>query len=167
MSEQPLHHGESITREAAKLTRRRSKLQTAKSTAAAATTNLRNLEAKLESLSLRRRQRKAALREAKSRQGALEKAIKASDKQRKALRESVKDASKAAAKAERNAHEVEAKYDRAVLSDLVRREKRSDLSTHPASGAAAGTHAALDEPPPTAVAAIAPAERPTRGRSSR
>jgi hypothetical protein len=103
------------------------------------------------------------LREAKSQQSVLERAIKASTRQRGSLRESRKDARKAAAKAQRRAHEVEARYDRAVLADMVNREKQTDLSTHTTSGAVArpSTRPALDDSPHGAVAAIAPArERP-------
>ena len=168
MDEQSLNDGESMTAEAAKLTHRRRQMHVANSAATAATAKLTKLEARLESLVLQRRQQKIALREAKNRQTALKKAIKASGKQREELRGSVKSARKAVAKAQRNAHEVEVKYDRAVLSDLVRREKRSDLSTHPARGAAAGTPAAVDASPHAAVAAIAAGpERSARGRSSR
>ena len=159
MTEQALGHTEPITAEAAKLTRRRKKMQVAKSTAVAATANLANLERRLEALTALRRQQRAALREAKNKQRALEKAIKASSKERTSLRESRKGARKAAAKARRNAHEVEAKYDRAVLSDLVRREKQSDLSAHAASRVAArpNPQPALKDSPHAAVAAIAPA----------
>jgi chromosome segregation ATPase len=163
MSDQSLPHDESTRAEAAKLTRRRAKMQVARSTAAAAGAKLTDLEGRLESLTRLRRQQKAALREAKNQQSVLERAIKASTKQRGPLRESLKKARKAAAKAQRRAHDVEARYDRAVLADMVHREKQTDLSTHTSSGAAArpSTQPALDESPHGAVAAIAPArERP-------
>src|SRR5882757_11146935 len=159
MSDQSLPHEESTRAEAAKLTRRREKMQVARSAAAAATAKLTDLEGQLAALTRLRRQQKAALREAKSQQSVLERAVKASTRQRGALRESRKDARKAAAKAQRRAHEVEARYDRAVLADMVHREKQTDLSTHATSGAVArpSTRPALDESPHAAVAAIAPA----------
>jgi chromosome segregation ATPase len=163
MSDQSLPHDESTRAEAAKLTRRRAKMQVARSTAAAASAKLTDLEGRLESLTRLRRQQKAALREAKSQQSVLERAVKASTRQRGSLRESRKGARKAAAKAQRRAHEVEARYDRAVLADMVHREKQTDLSTHATSGAVArpSTRPALDESPHAAVASIAPArERP-------
>jgi chromosome segregation ATPase len=163
MSDQSLPHDESTRAEAAKLTRRREKMQVARATAVAASAKLTDLEGQLESLTRLRRQQKAALREARNQQGVLERGLKASTRQRGSLRESRKDARKAAAKAQRRADKVEARYDRAVLADMVHREKQTDLSTNTSSGAVArpSTQPALDESPHGAVAAIAPArERP-------
>jgi chromosome segregation ATPase len=67
----------------------------------------------------------------------LKKAMKASAKDRDSLRAARREARRAAAKADQRAATAEARYDRAVLADLVRREKDHDLSAHPVEPPAA------------------------------
>ena len=69
---------------------------------------------------------------------ALKKAIKATGKQKDQLESARKDARRAAAQAQQRAAAAEAKYDRAVLAEIVRREKDHDLSLH-SPAASAGT----------------------------
>jgi chromosome segregation ATPase len=75
-----------------------------------------------------------ALRSAMDEVKRLKKALKDGEKQRRKLVTARKRAEDAAAKAEERAHKAEAKYDRAVLADLIQRQKESDRKT--ASGKA-------------------------------
>ena len=62
----------------------------------------------------------------------LEKAIKKSGKQRKSLRSALKDARAEATRVRQAAETAETQYEKAVLTEVVRREKTADLTTHPA-----------------------------------
>jgi chromosome segregation ATPase len=154
MTDQLTPPADSTNAEAAKLTRRRAKVQKATAASVTARSELADLDAQLESLTAARRQQKAAIRDAKKQKALAEETIKALTKRRRSLKESRKKARNTAAKAARRAHEVEAKYERAVLADMVREQKRADLSTHTTRGAAPGT-AVVDQPPVKAVTAIA------------
>lgn len=88
------------------------------------------LDSELASNAGQRRNDEAGVRDARDHVAALKTTIKATKKERDKLRAARKDARRNAAKAAQRAATAEAKYDRAVLADMVRREKVTDLSTH-------------------------------------
>jgi chromosome segregation ATPase len=118
------------------LRRRRKRLQAAQADAAATAAAIVELDSELASNAGQRRNYEAGLRDARDHVAALKTTIKATNRERDKLRAARKDARRNAAKAARRAANADAKYDRAVLADMVRREKVTDLSTH--SDAAAG-----------------------------
>ena len=123
------------------LRRRRKRLQAAQGDAAATAAAVVALDSELESNAGQRRNYKAGLRDARAHVAALKTTIKATEKERAKLRAARKDARRGAAKAAQRATVAEAKYDRAVLADMVLREKIIDLSAH-SDRAAGGTNGA-------------------------
>jgi chromosome segregation ATPase len=140
----PERAGTSTTVERSALDRRREKLQANKTAARAAIDAIADLDARLDHNSSQTREYEAALQAAVDQVAALKKAIKAAGKQQVQLDSARKDAQRAAAQAQQRAAAAEAKYDRAVLAEIVRREKDHDLSLHSPT-ASAGT-AASDAP---------------------
>ena len=140
----PERAGTATTVERSALDRRREKLQANKTAARAAIDAVADLDARLDRNSSQTREYEAALQAAVDRVAALKKAIKAAGKQQVQLDSARKDAQRAAAQAQQRAAAAEAKYDRAVLAEIVRREKDHDLSLHSPT-ASAGT-AASDAP---------------------
>src|SRR5690349_1731461 len=112
------------------LDRRREKLQASQATAADAHSDVRRLDQQLESNDDNRREQETALQAALDRAAVLKKAIKASTKEAAKLRAARKEAGERAATAQQRVSAAEAKYDRAVLADMVRREKENDLLAH-------------------------------------
>ena len=112
------------------LRRRRKRLQAAQRDAAATAAAIVELDSALASNAGQRRNYEAGLRDARDHVAALKTTIKATKKEHDKLRAARKDARRNAAKAAQRAATADAKYDRAVLADMVRREKVIDLSTH-------------------------------------
>jgi len=98
----------------------------------AAELEVTRLEQDLENNTIAVRQQESAMEAATARVADLEKAIKKSTKQRKQLRTALKEARAEAARARETAVAAEEKYDKAVLKEVVRREKAADLTVHPA-----------------------------------
>ena len=117
------------------LDQRRDKLQAARATAENAAAEVEALDQHLETNAAVRRARETDLRTAMDRVAAAKKATKANAKDDDKLRTARKDARQVADQAQHKAATAETKYDRAVLADLVRREKDSDLSAHSRGGA--------------------------------
>ncbi|WP_028937395.1 hypothetical protein [Pseudonocardia spinosispora] len=117
---------------ASTLDRRRETLLARTSAADESATKLSTLEEELRATSQRKRDDEASLSEALIRIAELKKAIKSAEKRRTKLRSARKDARQDHTEARRRAEVAEAKYDRAVLADLLRREKDRDLAAHAA-----------------------------------
>jgi hypothetical protein len=73
---------------------------------------------------------KAELQATQARLAQLQEALKASAKRRDELRAEQKNADRTAKKARHRAHIAEAKYDSALLEDMLRKQKATDLSRH-------------------------------------
>ena len=117
--------------EGSALERRREALQARTSDATATVAEVVALDAQLATNASTLRDREAALKDALSRVAVLKKKVKASVKEQDTLRGARKDARRRAAAATQRANTAEVKYDRAVLADMVRREKDDDLAAHP------------------------------------
>ena len=135
----PLHTADSSlsetdTRETP-LDQRRDKLQKARTTAESATAEVEALDQHLKTNAAVRRAGETDLRTAMDRVAAAKKANKVHAKDDDKLRAARKDARQLAEHAQHKAETAEAKYDSAVLADLVRREKDHDLSAHSPGGA--------------------------------
>lgn len=141
----------------ATLDRRRNALQAARSAAEATGAKVVSLDEALDSNAMRRSEYEANLQVALDRVAGLKKSIKASNQERSKLRTARKAARQADAKARQRADTSEAKYDRAVLADMLRREKDRDLSVHAEPPATKPTAAAA----PTAATAPTAAAAPT------
>lgn len=112
------------------LDRRRDKRQLAMTTKDAALADVASLDEQLTTNAGALTGYEADLQATLDRVATVKKTIKATTKDRDRLRTERKKAGKVAAKAEQRATAAEAKYDRAVLADMLRREKDNDLSAH-------------------------------------
>jgi len=138
------------------LERRRETLRTRAAAAAASQAKVTSLDEQLETNSAARREHGANLRAALETVSGLRKSIKDADKQRGKLRTARKNARRAETKAHQRASTAEAKYDRALLADLVRREKDRDLSKHTSTKTPAAP--VIPTPPAAPAAALPPAQ---------
>jgi hypothetical protein len=123
-----------VTTTAGPLDRRRDKAGAAGAAATKAQAAVSDLDRQLETLTSLADQQQQAVRRAAEESDRLKRSIKAAGKRRGEL---VKERKRAVAKAERaraRAASAEAKYDKAVLADLVRREKEKDRATATAPG---------------------------------
>jgi hypothetical protein len=123
------------------LDRRRNKLRVAEAAAAGAVSDLRRLDEELASNNDRHREQEALLQATLDRVVWLKKAIKASVKKAGKLRAAREDVGKRAAEAQQRVTAAETKYDRAVLAEMVRREKDNDLDAHAGTSDALGADA--------------------------
>jgi hypothetical protein len=112
------------------LDRRREKMQARKGAGEATAADVVSVDDQLAANASQRREHEAALQAALDAVAVLKKSIKASTKERNKLRSARKGARRVAAKAQQRTDTAEAKYDRAVLADMLRREKDNDLSEH-------------------------------------
>jgi multidrug resistance efflux pump len=126
--------------DATTLDRRRDKAQGAKDTADKARDNVADLDARIATNAGQAQRDQAALHQAQDEVTRLKRALKTAAKEDAVLQTRRKKASTAAVKAEVKAKAAEAKYDQAVLADMVRREKARDRS-------AAAATAKVDAPP--------------------
>jgi chromosome segregation ATPase len=135
-----------VTTTARPLDRRRDKAGTASAAAAAADAAVTDIDRQLETLSSLTEQQQGALRRAAEETERLKRSLKAAGKRRAEL---AKERKKAVAKAEQaraKADLAEAKYDKEVLAELVRREKEKDRAAG-APSARSPRRAAADPPP--------------------
>jgi hypothetical protein len=145
------------------LDRRREKMQTTKAAAGNTAASVESLDQQLESNATRRTGHEADLQATLDKVAGLKKSIKAAAKEHDRLRAARKDARRVATRMRHRADQAEARYDAAVLADMLRREKDHDLSVH--NGAASDSTASdssASEP-----TASEPTPAPTRPRSTR
>jgi chromosome segregation ATPase len=109
--------------------RRRRKAQAAKAAADTARAGVAELDIRIKTNAAQSRADERALRRAQEEIARLKKAIKAAAKDHARLCSARDKARKDAAKAQRKAGSADAKYDQAVLAEIVRREKERDLAT--------------------------------------
>lgn len=129
------------------LDERRGKWQTAHDAATQAEKQLADLGQQLESTVQQRNADEAELRANRDRQAELKKSIKAAAKQRDALRNARKQADRDAARARKRAEAAEAKYEKALLADLLHQQMSRDLSAHDKSGGRNGRRSSRDATP--------------------
>ena len=147
------------------LDRRRDTWQTAQRAATAADTELSTLAERLAANTRQRGEYDTALRAAMKHQAELKTAIKAAAKEHDRLRDARKQAGRTAAKAQRDAKAAESKYDKTLLADMLRQQKRTDLAAHDGSAKPATARtprrrtAAARQPADTAVATAASATK--------
>jgi chromosome segregation ATPase len=117
------------TEPASALERSRARSSEARSSLEAAHLRLSHLDAELGRNAARSSSDETALRSAMDEVKRLKKALKDGEKQRRKLLTERKRAADATAKAEDRARKAEAKYDRAVLADMIQRTKEQDRRT--------------------------------------
>jgi hypothetical protein len=151
------------------LGRRREKLHVTRTAAELATRRVAELDKQLDTNSAAQRENEAALQRALDRVATLKKSIKASRRGSGKLHTARRDARRVAARAQQRAATAEAKYDRAVLAEMVRREKDDDLSRHlPGAGEEVATDADAQRNDDTGTSRdTRPATRRTRSGPSR
>ncbi|HEY2206134.1 MAG TPA: hypothetical protein VGH99_16795 [Pseudonocardia sp.] len=110
------------------LDQRRETLHTRRSAAEETASRLTELDAALEANAVARRDGEARLQSALDQVAGLKKAIKAAKKERGTLRTARDEAREQDAQARQRAASAERKYDRAMLADMVSREKDQDLA---------------------------------------
>ena len=150
--------------EATALDRRRAKLQHTQAAATAAASTVARLDAQLDVEATHRAGFQTDLDATLDRGALLKKAIKASTKHHDQLATARERARAAVAKAHQRAAEAEAKYDRAVLAEMLRKEKDNDLAAHPTGQARA--HRGEDTARSTAAGGTAAGARTTHARTS-
>lgn len=133
-----------------KLDRRRATLLSRTEAAARSRAQLDAVVVELTSVTVAQRDDEASLTAALERIAELKKSIKVAKKRRTKLRAARTDARNEHAAAGTRVEAADARYNRAVLADLVRREKARDLAAH-----------AAKQPAP-AVPAAHPADQPFR-----
>ncbi|GAA5148686.1 hypothetical protein GCM10023321_11360 [Pseudonocardia eucalypti] len=124
-------------RTAAELARRRNTLRKRQTGAERTGRQVTELDKALERNTVQAGEQEAELRTTLDRVAMLKKTIKAGKKHRDKLRTARKKARDRDADARQRASTAEAKYDKAVMADMVRREKQRDLAQHdPRAGVA-------------------------------
>ncbi|MFC3386402.1 hypothetical protein [Couchioplanes azureus] len=123
-----------MTATARPLDRRRDRATAAGDAAEKARAAVADLDHQLETIATLTAQQRDSLRRATDEAARLERSLKAAAQRRAEL---VKDRRKAVARAEKaraKARTAEAKYDKEMLAELVRREKERDRASHPPKG---------------------------------
>jgi DNA repair exonuclease SbcCD ATPase subunit len=136
---------------ASPLERSRAKSSEARSGLEGARKRLSQLDGELGRNATQSSNNETALRSAMDEIKRLKKALKDGAKQRRKLLTARKRAADAAVKAEDKARKAEAKYDRAVLADMIQRTKENDRRTASAKAPENGSEATATMPVPTAV----------------
>ena len=141
-----------------KLDRRREAAKTAEAAADAAQQKLSGIDDRLAANTAQTQEQETALRRASDEVSRLKKALKASAKKNQQLIASRKKVSASVAKTQQKADAAGGKYDKALLADMVRKERNRDLATHEgasartASSSANPTVSSSPEPPVAATA---------------
>ena len=117
-----------------KVDRRREAVRAARSTVDDAGRRLSRIDDQLAADSAQTQEHETALRRAGDEVRHRKKALKAAARKAGQLAGERRRATAAAAEAQQRARTAEEKFDRAVLADLVRRERDRDLAAHPGSG---------------------------------
>lgn len=110
------------------LEQRREALQSQVGAVEAAELKLNQVEQDVENNTIATRQQESAMEAATARVADLEKALKGSGKERKQLQAALKEAKAGLKQAREEASAAEARYEKAVLKEVVRREKVVDLT---------------------------------------
>ena len=126
------------------LDRRREKAKAAKATADAAQQRLSGLDDELAANAAQTQEHETALRRASDEVSRLKKALKASAKKNQQLTASRKKVAASVAKTQQKAYAAENEYDKALLADMVRKERNRDLAAH--EGASARTASSSANP---------------------
>jgi hypothetical protein len=140
------------------LDRRREQAASAASAAEKAQTGVTELDNRLRTNASMTQQQKQALRNAEAEVNRLKRSVKAAAKERDRLVKARKKAVDKAGKARTKAKAADAKYDKSVLADMVRREKmkdRADSARPPVETGGAELERVPDRSP-VPVAAAAP-----------
>jgi chromosome segregation ATPase len=153
------------------LERSRGKSSDSRSRLEAARKRLEGLDGELGRNAAQSSTDETALRSAMDEIKRLKKALKDGEKQRRKLLDARKRAADTAAKAEEKARKAEAKYDRAVLADMIQRTKEQDRqiasSKGPDNGSAAtGTDTGTGTDTATATAATDGVEAESLGTAT-
>jgi chromosome segregation ATPase len=131
---------------------RRDKAATAASAAAKAQAGVTELDNRLQTSTSLTTQQTQALRNAQAEVNRLKRSLKLTAKERARLTTARKKAAAKAAQARKKQQAAEAKYDKVVLADMVRREKERDRAqTSPESNrvpTTVGARPAVADPPP-------------------
>ena len=109
---------------------RRGRAQAAKAAAEAARSRLEQVDDQLNATAAEVREHETALRRASDEVQRRKEAVKAGGRRQKQLTAVRGKVASAVAKAQQKARAAEQKYDKAVLADLVRRERDRDLAAH-------------------------------------
>jgi chromosome segregation ATPase len=149
-------------RSSSKLARRRSRLRRARTVAHEADAEVNRLEVELASSLGRTAELQAELAEIRDRAAALKKSIESTRGYQSKLRAARTQAGRDSAKARQRAAAVEQKYDRALLADMIKREKRRDLAEHPLMAPARSADASTPVPAPPPPATTRRANRQPR-----
>lgn len=147
------------------LERRRADLVSSREEAAAGRVALSELEGHSDALRGTRDDTKRRLDEAEQLAERLRRELKKNSKDRDQLERRIRDARKALAELDRRAGTREQKYDRAVLADMVEREKARDLALTPPSAGTRTTE--QDKPAQTATVVDRKADGTTVTRRTR
>ena len=118
---------------ASTLDRRRAKMQKANAAGESAAAAVAEIDEQIESNSTKSREHEVSLQSALDQVAAAKKAIKAATKESVKLQKARKKTRRTAATTQQKATTAESKYDRAMLSDMLRRQKEIDLATHASS----------------------------------
>jgi septal ring factor EnvC (AmiA/AmiB activator) len=145
------------TPDRSRLERRRDKRNAAALVVSEAQVAERAVDRELAKHAGRLRELKRLLRSQRAQLQALKKSIKQLEKRGEKLRDERQSVKKNNSKAHKKLQSAEAKYERSVMDEMVRREKNVDLAEHGASRVAATRGALRDRSP--AAAAITAAER--------
>ncbi|GEM_PF-4565209 len=138
------------------LQRRREDLVRSRQEAAAGRAEIAQLQARTDALQGTRADTKQRLAEAEQLLERLRKDLKKHDKEREQLTKRLRDARKSLVELDRRVGSREQKYDRAVLADLVEREKVRDLA-----GSGEGSATATAQPgAPASVARTTEQDKP-------
>ncbi len=148
-----------VTTTARPLDRRRDKAGAAGAAAAVAEAAVTDIDRQLKTLASLTEQQEQALHRAVDEAARLKRSLKAAAKRRTELAKERKQAVAKAARARAKAADAEAKYDRELLADLVRREKEKDRAGSSAPASAPAEEQSRDS--------SAPAEERSRGREGR
>jgi len=141
-----------VTTTAPPLDRRRDKAGAAGATAAQTQAAVADIDRQLETLASLTEQQEQALHRTVEETARLKRSLKAAARRRSELAKERKQAAAKAARARVKAANAEAKYDKELLADLVRREKEKDRAgssapaPQPARGRATRQPAAADPP---------------------
>ncbi|HEY2203129.1 MAG TPA: hypothetical protein VGH99_01445 [Pseudonocardia sp.] len=123
-----------MTGSSTRLARRRAKLRTARQAAQAATEEVGRLDVELTFSAGRTAALRAELGETPERADALRRSIEATLEYQSKLRTGREQAVRDLVKARERAATAERRYDRAILAELIEREKQRDLAEHAGRG---------------------------------
>jgi septal ring factor EnvC (AmiA/AmiB activator) len=109
------------------------------------------IDRELAGTSERLREQQRTLQSVHAQAESLKKSIKQLKDRRETLRDKRKNARKHNGKARKKLEAAEAKYERSVVDEMVRREKMIDLSEHSAPATSARSLPSGDSPPVAAI----------------